>query len=72
MIGNQKILYFDYELMKKLNSDKQNPFSGSATTGISAYLLDRKFIEIEQEQQFIDDENKISMKQKVREQISLI
>ena len=118
--------YFDYQLMKKLNSDKQmkdvwrlpavqswekqqgkhptqkplgllsriilastqkddwvlDPFAGSATTGISAYLLDRKFIGIEQEQQYLDlaknrflaisDDSKIIMKQKIREQISLI
>lgn len=118
--------YFDYKLMKKLNSDKQmkdvwrlpavqswekqqgkhptqkplgllsriilastqkddwvlDPFAGSATTGISAYLLDRQFIGIEQEQQYlelaknrflaIDDENKILLKQRIREQISLI
>ncbi len=118
--------YFDYELMKKLNSDKQmkdvwrlpavqswekeqgkhptqkplgllsriilastqkddwvlDPFAGSATTGIAAHLLDRKFIGIEQEVEFlslaknrflaINDDSKIIMKQKIREQISLI
>ena len=118
--------YFDYQLMKKLNSDKQmkdvwrlpavqswekeqgkhptqkplsllsriilastqkddwvlDPFAGSATTGVAAHLLDRKFIGIEQEQQYLDlaknrflaisDDSKIIMKQKIREQISLI
>ncbi len=118
--------YFDYDLMKKLNNDKQmkdvwrlpavqawekhqgkhptqkplgllsriilastqkedlilDPFAGSATTGIAAYLLDRRFIGIEQEKEYLElaknrflaitDESKHSMKQKIREQISLI
>lgn len=89
--------FFDYELMKKLNGDKQlkdvwrlpsvgawerregrhptqkplglltriilastkrndlvlDPFSGSSTTGISANLIDRRFIGIEQEDEFL-------------------
>ena len=118
--------YFDYQLMKKLNSDKQmkdvwrlpavqswekqqgkhptqtplgllsriilastqkddlilDPFAGSATTGIAAHLLDRKFVGIEQEAEFltlakrrflaINEDAKIIIKQKIREQISLI
>ncbi|MDO4250086.1 MAG: site-specific DNA-methyltransferase [Moraxella sp.] len=118
--------YFDYQLMKRLNSDKQmkdvwrlpavqswekqqgkhptqkplgllsriilastqkddlilDPFAGSATTGIAAHLLDRKFVGIEQETEFltlakrrflaINEDAKIIMKQKIREQISLI
>ncbi|EAI4414697.1 DNA-methyltransferase [Campylobacter fetus] len=95
---------FNYEIMKKLNDNKQmkdvwsfsaiapwekackkhptqkplallvrlilmatnedslicDPFSGSSTTGIAANLLDRKFIGIEKEDEFI----KISMKRK--------
>ena len=59
-----------------------DPFCGSATTGIAATLLDRRFIGIEQEMAFlelakrrflaINDECKITMKQKIREQISLV
>ena len=59
-----------------------DPFCGSATTGIAATLLDRRFIGIEQEVAFlelakrrfiaINDDRKIIMKQKIREQISLI
>lgn len=89
---------FNYEILKKLNGDKQmrdvwnfpaiapwekvngkhptqkplnllvrlllmasdidslicDPFSGSSTTGIAANLLDRKFIGIEKEKEFID------------------
>ena len=59
-----------------------NPFCGSATTGIATTLLDRRFIGIEQEMAFLElakrrfiavnDECKITMKQKIREQISLV
>ena len=31
-----------------------DPFAGSSTTGIAANLLDRKFLGIEQEQDFVD------------------
>lgn len=57
-------------------------FAGSATTGIAAYLLDRKFVGIEEDEAYlllaknrllaIDKTNKITTKQKIRQQISLI
>lgn len=56
--------------------------AGSATTGIAAYLLDRKFVGIEEDEVYlllaknrllaIDKTNKITAKQKIRQQISLI
>lgn len=59
-----------------------DPFAGSATTGIAAYLLDRKFVGIEEDEVYlllaknrllaIDKTNKITAKQKIRQQISLI
>ncbi|UNU73329.1 site-specific DNA-methyltransferase [Moraxella nasovis] len=118
--------YFNYELMKKLNANKQakdvwrlpavnkwekqqgrhptqkplgllsriilastqeydiivDPFSGSATTGIAGAILNRKFIGIESNDEFLalskrryidlTPNNKTSLKQKIREQISLI
>lgn len=118
--------YFNYDLMKKLNGDKQqkdvwrlpavsswekiqgkhptqkplgllsrivlastqkdnlvlDPFAGSGTTGIAAAILDRRFIGIEQELDFLElsksryqsitPELKTNLKQKVRQQISLI
>lgn len=118
--------YFDYDLMKRLNGDKQmkdiwrlpavtkwekeqgkhptqkplgllsrivfastqkgdlvlDPFAGSSTTGITCLLLDRRFIGIEKESEFlalskrrfdaINERTKKALKQKVREQISLI
>ncbi|MFL1731833.1 DNA-methyltransferase [Moraxella oculi] len=118
--------YFDYELMKKLNGDKQqkdvwrlpavsswektqgkhptqkplgllariilsstqkenlilDPFSGSGTTGIASVLLDRHYIGIEQNSEFLELskrryqamtlESKYEFKQKIREQISII
>lgn len=118
--------YFDYELMKKLNGDKQqkdvwrlsavgswektqgkhptqkplgllsriilsstqkddlilDPFSGSGTTGIASVLLDRNYIGIEQELEFLElskrryqeitPKLKYEFKQKIRKQISVI
>lgn len=118
--------YFDYELMKKLNGDKQqkdvwrlpavsswekiqgkhptqkplgllsriilastqkgdlilDPFSGSGTTGIASALLDRHYIGIEQELEFLElskrryqaitPTSKNELKQKIRKQISMI
>lgn len=118
--------YFNYELIKKLNDNKQlkdvwclpavsmwekqhgkhptqkplgllsriilsssqagdvilDPFLGSGTTGIACAILDRNFIGIEKESQYLklakkrflalSDEEKIYLKQKIREQISLI
>ncbi|KDN25085.1 DNA methylase N-4/N-6 domain-containing protein [Moraxella bovoculi 237] len=118
--------YFNYDLMKKLNDNKQqkdvwrlpsvgswektqgkhptqkplgllariilastqkgdlilDPFSGSGTTGIASVLLDRNYIGIEQELEFLELskrryqamtlESKYEFKQKIREQISII
>lgn len=118
--------YFNYDLMKKLNNNKQqkdvwrlpsvsnwekiqgkhptqkplgllariilastqkgdlilDPFSGSGTTGIASVLLDRNYIGIEQELEFLELskrryqamtlESKYEFKQKIREQISII
>lgn len=103
--------YFDYELMKKLNGDKQqkdvwrlsavgswektqgkhptqkddlilDPFSGSGTTGIASVSLDRNYIGIEQELEFLElskrryqeitPKLKYEFKQKIRKQISVI
>lgn len=118
--------YFDYELMKKLNGDKQakdvwrlptvgkwekihgkhptqkplgllsriilastqkddvilDPFAGSSTTGIAATVLDRRFIGIEREMEFLElskiryqaitPQTKIDLKQSIRQQISMI
>ncbi|WP_305887993.1 DNA-methyltransferase [Moraxella ovis] len=118
--------YFNHDLMKKLNGDKQqkdiwrlpavgswektqgkhptqkplgllsriilsstqkgdlilDPFSGSGTTGIASILLDRKYVGIEQELEFLELskrryqamtlESKYEFKQKIREQISVI
>lgn len=59
-----------------------DPFSGSGTTGIASILLDRKYVGIEQELEFLKLskrryqtmtlESKYEFKQKIREQISLV
>ncbi|WP_245640026.1 DNA-methyltransferase [Moraxella oblonga] len=118
--------YFNYDLMKKLNGNKQqkdvwrlpavsswekiqgkhptqkplgllariilsstqkenlilDPFSGSGTTGIASVLLDRHYIGIEQNSEFLELSkrryqaitpiSKNEFKQKIREQISVI
>lgn len=59
-----------------------DPFSGSGTTGIAGVLLDRNYIGIEQELEFLElskrryqeivFKSKYEFKQKIREQISAI
>ena len=67
---SQKVAhYYNYDLMKQLNGDKQmtdviqastqpgawilDPFNGSATTGIAANLLGRKYLGLEMEDEFL-------------------
>ncbi|WP_249024908.1 DNA-methyltransferase [Moraxella caviae] len=118
--------YFNYDLMKELNADKQmkdvwrlpavqswekehgkhptqkplgllsriilastqkgdlvlDPFSGSGTTGIAAAILDRRFVGIEKQNEYLDlsmrrylsisPTQKLTFKQKIRSQISLV
>ena len=59
-----------------------DPFAGSSTTGIASALFERRFVGIEQSEEFIqlskrrflslDDESKTLFKQKIKVQISLL